>query len=149
MTNPSPNLPVPNPDSNLEQHAFSELNRAKLFSEEGDFYDGMLGRAVFDLIVLFAKQGHSGMSGSITIDLFQKLANFQALSPLTNDPAEWQLVSDPDPDPRARRPNHPSNGVWQSRRTSSAFSNDGGKTYYLLENRNTLLYSQPQTQTDH
>lgn len=36
-------------------------------------YDGMLGRAIIELSETFAKQGHSGMSASIVIHVFNQL----------------------------------------------------------------------------
>jgi hypothetical protein len=110
--------------SNLERHARDELNRARMFDSEGDFYDGMLGEAVMELIQLFAKQGHSGMSGSIAIHLFTELANFNPLTPITDDPSEWNEVGE---------------GRWQCARRGDAFSSDGGKTYRITDERRKWL----------
>jgi len=60
--------------SNLKQHAQLELERIGAFSEEGDFYGGMTGKAVMELIEVFSEQGHSGMSASVVVQLFTKLA---------------------------------------------------------------------------
>jgi hypothetical protein len=107
-------------DSNLVQHARRELERIGMFDPDSD-YSGMLATAVMELIEKFAAQGHSGMSASMTMDLFSKLGNFEALTPLTDDKSEWMEVG----------PN-----VWQNTRQSSAFSDDGGKTYHIVgENR--------------
>lgn len=100
--------------SNLTQHAWDELDRAGLFTPEGDLYGGMAGRAVLELIECFNGQGHSGTSAGIVVDVFQRLARFEPLSPLTDDPAEWMEVTD---------------GFWQSTRQADAFSRDGGRTY--------------------
>lgn len=108
--------------SNLAGHAWDELDRAGLFAEDGD-YGGMTGRAVMELVEVFAEQGHSGMSASIVIDLLRKVLAFEPLSPLTDDPAEWMEFTD---------------GLWQSRRQGQAFSKDGGKTYRLQDDRGTL-----------
>jgi hypothetical protein len=108
-------------DSNLVRHAREELTRAGLFDADSD-YDGMLGRAVLELVEKFAAQGHSGASAYMVIDLTQRLVSFEPLTPLTSDPQEWQhiaesMVGQPD--------------LWQSRRRPDAFSNDGGKTYKI------------------
>lgn len=114
------NLPVytsapPRPEgSNIARHAWEELDRAGLFVEDGDFYGGMTGRAVMDLVNVFVEQGHSGMSAGIVVDLFSRLVNFEPLGPLTDSPDEWMDVTD---------------GLWQNRRDGAAFSKDGGKTY--------------------
>lgn len=108
--------PRPTSDSNIATHAWDELNREGLFTKDGDFYGGLTGRAVMDLVEVFVKQGHSGASGAVVIDLFRRLVMFQALSDLTDDPDEWMEVVD---------------GLWQSRRRAEAFSSDGGRTYKL------------------
>ena len=48
---------------------------------------------------------------------------FEPLGPLTDDPDEWVEVAD---------------GLWQSRRKSSAFSCDGGKTYHVNGEPDTI-----------
>lgn len=106
--------------SNLVNHARRELEAAGFFDEDSD-YNGMLGDAVVELVKKFAEQGHSGMSASMTLYLFEKVANFKPLTPITSDPDEWMEVFD---------------NTWQNRRQSEAFSEDGGKTYHVLsENR--------------
>ena len=110
-------------DSNIAQHAWDELNRAGLFTHERDFYGGSTGRAVMDLVGVFVKQGHSGGSAALVLDVFARLVNCQPLSALTDDPDEWMEVTD---------------GLWQSRRQSEAFSSDGGKTYRLNSDRDTV-----------
>lgn len=109
--------------SNIACHAWDELDRAGLFTGDGDFYGGMTGRAVMDLVDVFVEQGHSGASASIVIDILRRVLAFEPLSPLTDDPAEWMEVAD---------------GLWQSRRQAQAFSQDGGKTYRLNDARATL-----------
>jgi hypothetical protein len=78
----------------LVDHAKLELEIAGLLSEEGDFYGGMTGNAVLELIELFAEQGHSGMSAPIVVDLFQKLANHKPLGPITGKDEEWGEIND-------------------------------------------------------
>lgn len=73
----------------LIDHAKFELELQGLLSEEGDFYGGMTGKAVMELIEVFSKQGHSGMSASGVIALFGKLANYEQIGPLTGKDEEW------------------------------------------------------------
>lgn len=110
--------------SNLEKHAEFELRRAGLF-EKGSDYDGMLGEAVMKLIRVFAQEGHSGASAHYTLDLFDRVARFKTLTTITDSSDEWMDVADrmPNGDPP----------VWQNKRQSSCFSNDGGKTYYDID----------------
>lgn len=109
-----------------------ELKRAGLFNKNSD-YDGMIGEAVQELLLVFQKQGHSGYSARLTATLFHKLIIGEPLSALTNSPDEWNEVSP---------------GVFQSNRIShvfiekaeserpytiegKSFSDDGGKTYFI------------------
>lgn len=106
-----------------------ELEFAGLFSKDSD-YEGMIGEAVKELLLVFQKQGHSGGSAYMVASLFHKLVKGDVLSPLTSDPREWMEVS---------------HGVWQSKRCShvfregssdpysiegKSFSDDGGKSYF-------------------
>lgn len=111
--------------SRLVEHAESELRRAGLFDKDSD-YDGMLGPAVLELVKVHAAQGHSGFSHSLTLQIFNKVANFKTLGPLTSAPDEWMEVGREMSPPGAK-------DVWQNKRQGSCFSNDGGKTYYDID----------------
>lgn len=102
--------------SNLVEHARKEL---ALLGEEEATINGYL-----NVIQAFADMGHSGGSASIAIPTINDLLMYRNLTPLTNDPDEWMLVSQEG-----------SNGIWQSRRNPEAFSNNGGRTYHLLSER--------------
>ena len=99
-------------DSNLVKHAKYEM---ELLGVEPYIKDN-----VMRMITAFASGGHSGSSAMYALMIFGRLANFKALSPLTNNPNEWVEVSD---------------DLWQSTRTSSCFSVDHGMTYYDLDER--------------
>lgn len=99
--------------SNLVAHAKREL---ELVGEEPEIIDGYL-----KVIQAFADMGHSGGSASVAIPVINELLQFNNLTPLTDDPSEWNNVSDIS-----------GEEMWQNRRNSEAFSTDGGKTYYLL-----------------
>lgn len=77
--------------SNLETFAEDELRRAGLFDEDSD-YGGMLGRAVMKMVQQFAEEGHSGCSAGMAISIFQKVARFEPLTPLTGADDEWAEV---------------------------------------------------------
>jgi hypothetical protein len=98
-------------DSQLVQHAIREL---ALVDNDKEFND-----CIINAVREFAKYGHSGGSAGVAIHILNDLLQYKNLSPLTDDPSEWMHVSDNEP-------------CWQSRRNPEAFSNDGGKTYYLL-----------------
>lgn len=76
-----------------------------------------LRAALLQLVTVFADQHHSDMSSSYVIRVLPDLLDFKNLTPLTDNPDEWNEVCD---------------GLWQSARCRDAFSQDGGKTYYLL-----------------
>lgn len=102
----------------LIQHAKSELEIAGMFGPESA-YGGMIGEAVMELVELFAKQGHSGMSASLTLALFKKVADYKTLTPITGQDDEWTEVSFDE-------------GLYQNKRLSSVFKKGkDGKPYYL------------------
>jgi hypothetical protein len=98
---------------NLVDHARREL---ELIGEDQDVADWMVS-----VVAKFAEYGHSGGSVSICIPLLNSLLLRENLTPLTDDPAEWE--------DRSKISGYP---IWQSIRNSKAFSHDGGKTYWLL-----------------
>lgn len=104
--------------SNLVIHAQDELKRAGLLAKDSD-YNGDLGRAALDIVKLFAKQGHSGMSASMTTSIVEKLMRFEPISPLTGADDEWEDVQS-------------ENGVvtYQNRRCGRVFKEGvDGKAY--------------------
>ena len=106
----------------LIDHAKTELEIAGLFDKEGDFYEGMTGKAVMELIEVFSKQGHSGMSAPMVADIFKKLANYEPLGPITGKDEEWSDVRDL------------GNGKpWYQNKRCSALFKDGkdGRPYYI------------------
>lgn len=106
----------------LIEHAKTELQIAGLFDEEGDFYDGMTGKAVMELIEVFAKQDHSGMSAPYVANIFHKLANYEPLLGITGKDEEWSDVRDlGDGKP------------WYQNKRCSAIFKDGkdGRPYYI------------------
>jgi hypothetical protein len=103
----------------LVDHAKVELEITGLLSEEGDFYGGATGKAVLELMEVFTKQGHSGMSASIVADIFQKLATHQVLSPITGKDEEWNLLDYGD------------DLTYQNKRESGLFKDEDGKITYV------------------
>lgn len=101
--------------SNLVDHARREL---ELIGEDPDTITGYL-----NVIQAFVDMGHSGGSASVAIPVINRLLQFENLTPLTGDPSEWNHIADE----MAGQPD-----LWQSARNPEAFSNDGGKSFYLL-----------------
>ena len=122
-------------NSSLMKFAKEELIKAGLFDKDSS-YGGMLGESTMKLMECFVKEGHSGFSASMQVEIFRRLASWKPLTPLTNDPAEWSNVTE-----------HCSNDrkpLWQSRRSPDCFSNDEGKTYYSVDDKDrTIINSEP------
>lgn len=100
--------------SNLVNHAERELNLAGFLSED-EFYGGNTGKAVLELMEVFSKQGHSGHSAPLVANLFNKLANFETIMPVTGQDDEWYEVG---------------KGLYQNNRNSAVFK-ENGRAYYI------------------
>jgi hypothetical protein len=105
----------------LTNYAKKELQTAGFFDEDSD-YGGLIGEAVMELIEVFDKQGHSGMSAPYVASIFNKLANFEPLLPITGKDEEWGDVKDLE-----------SGKPWYQNRRCSALFKDGkdGKPYFI------------------
>ena len=112
--------------SNLVNHAKREL---ELIREDSDTIDGYL-----KVIQAFADWGHSGGSASFAIPIINELLQFNNLSPLTTDPDEWTHI---------HKDLTSGEELWQSQRNPRAFSMDGGRTYYYVDDHNTIIHSLP------
>ncbi len=95
--------------NNFEKHARAEFQAAGWMDAKGNFKDEMqasICAGVLDLLNQFAKQGHSGFSGSYALSMFNRLVDFKAISPLTGETSEW---------------NDTGHKVYQNKRCSSVF----------------------------
>jgi hypothetical protein len=109
--------------SHLTEHAKTELTLAGLFDKDSD-YNGETGKAVMQLIKVFAKQEHSGASAGLVLQIFNTVASFKTLTPVGQNPDEWVDVSEATDCP-----------MWQNKRQCSLFSKDGGKTFYDIDKK--------------
>lgn len=119
-------LDIPD-QSNLVDHAQRELTILGVDQEEITWF--------ILVIRAFGSYGHSGSSAVWSIPIINDLLQFKNLTPITDNPNEWVHHEEPitgDPD-----------GVWQSVRNCEAFSNDGGKTYYLLSEGGNNYHREP------
>jgi len=104
----------------LVEHAKLELQMAGLFDEDSD-YNGDIGKAALELIEVFAKQGHSGMSAPYVASIFNKLAKFEPLIPITGKDEEWAEVSFFE-----------KKEIFQNKRCSALFKEGkDGRPYYI------------------
>lgn len=77
--------------------AMNEFRAAGWLNEEGTFKDNMQGRIcdhILKLLALFSEEGHSGSSAAYAIGLFEKLASFEPITPITGEDWEWNEVGD-------------------------------------------------------
>jgi hypothetical protein len=77
-------------DGNIVQHAKAELAFAgyKLDDpEEGP--NKWMAAGLLDLMRVFSMQGHSGFSAPHCVAMFEKLASYKSLGPLTGADSEW------------------------------------------------------------
>lgn len=75
-----------------------------------------LAEGTLELLKVFADQGHSGSSAPFAVALFEKLAMWKPIAPLTGADDEWNEVGE---------------GVWQNRRNSSVFKKEDGQAYTI------------------
>lgn len=108
--------------SNLVTHAKRELARAGYTADVTDRMDRDIYVSTMVIVQAFASVGHSGYSAAAHAYMVNQLLQFKSLGPITDNPDEWQKVS-LDLEREA----------WQNVRESSLFSEDGGKTYYDID----------------
>lgn len=75
-----------------------------------------LAEGTLELLKVFADQGHSGMSAPFAVALFEKLAMWKPIAPLTGKDDEWNDVGE---------------GTWQNRRNSAVFKKEDGQAYWM------------------
>lgn len=102
----------------LYKHAVRELNIAGITKEDSDL-SGAIQDCVLKLVAHFIKQRHSEQSGELVKQIFIQLVSHEILTPLTDNPDEWESVSKEFGTP-----------MWQSLRSPAYFSKDGGKTWF-------------------
>lgn len=83
-------------------------------------YVNYCARNAYELIETLSKAEHSGMSIGLTLEIFNKLAKWETLTPLTNNPDEWVKLDGCE------------DGDWQSKRNPSCFTRDF-KTYHDID----------------
>ena len=66
------------------------------------------------------------------LQFVNQLLQLKPLSPLTNNPEEWRKI------PEELLPIGADKNLWQNKRNPAAFSNDGGKTFYIFEKKTRM-----------
>jgi len=75
-----------------------------------------LAEGTLELLKVFSEQGHSGMSAPYAVALFEKLALWKPIAPLTGEDDEWNNVGE---------------STWQNRRNSVVFKGEDGQAYWI------------------
>lgn len=109
--------------SHLEEHALRELEKAGFTLDDStDPYDNRIAQCVYDLVRLLSAQSHSGFSANLTIDLFEKIAKLEPLTPLTGEDEEWIDIS---------LVTHKEGPEYQNKRDSRVFKRKDGTAYFI------------------
>ena len=107
--------------NNYEKHAWIEFRAAGWIDENNKFNDEMqelICKHVLKLLEVFDEEGHSGSSAPYAINLFEKLAKFEPVAPLTGEDWEWTDVS---------KYGGRNNGIlYQNKRCGHVFKDDDG-----------------------
>lgn len=115
---------------NLVEHARRELELCGQTAEDPGY-----AASIAATVAAFASYGHSGGSMFVAVEQICALLRFEHLSPLTDDPAEWEDRTEMSGTP-----------MWQSLRNPAAFSDDAGRTYYLVGTGSTTPPPRHETQ---
>lgn len=78
--------------SNLRTFAEHELNL--MGYTDGDEMNTTMRDSIIELIDVFSKQGHSGFSASYCLNVFNELARFKCIAPITGNDDEWFEYAD-------------------------------------------------------
>lgn len=119
----------------LAEHAAYELHKAGFVDND----DPDVRKVATDTMALckrFEKQKHSEKTAGATLEFFETLASFLPLTPLTNDPSEWEIYEEVKRNP-ATQEEIEKRIIWHSERASSIFSFDEGKTWADMRTNKT------------
>jgi hypothetical protein len=101
--------------SNYVKHAARELQALGYsLSDKEEGPNKWIQANLFELLAVFAAQGHSGSSAPYCVNMFSKLALFELLCPLTGETAEWNNIDSES---------------WQNNRCSHVFKGKNGVAY--------------------
>jgi hypothetical protein len=103
--------------SNMLKWAEEELRYAGYdVNDPEDDPNRWLAEGTLELLKVFSEQEHSGSSAPYAVSLFEKLAMWKPIAPLTGEDDEWMEVG---------------TGVWQNRRNSTVFKGEDGQAYWI------------------
>lgn len=102
--------------SNMLKWAKAELKLAGYdVNDPEDGPNRWLAEWTLELLKVFSEQGHSGMSAPYGVALFEKLALWKPIAPLTGKDDEWNEVG---------------SDLWQNKRCPSVFKGADGQAFW-------------------
>jgi len=105
--------------SNMLKWAEAELRLAGYdINDPEDEPNRWLAEGTLELLKVFSEQGHSGMSAPYAVALFEKLAMWKPIAPLTGEDDEWAEAYDME-------------GTQQNKRNSAVFKGADGQAYWM------------------
>lgn len=108
-------------NSSLVNYAVDEMARLGWMNEDTDPMQKEMVKCVLELLKVFDSQGHSGFSASYCLNLFNRLARWKPISPLTGEDDEWEEI-------------HTIVNLYQNKRYSAVFKEkDTGRAYNIEE----------------
>lgn len=103
--------------TSLVKYAMDEMARLGWTDEDTDPMQKEMVKCVLELMNVFDSQGHSGFSAPYCLKLFNRLANWKPISPLTGEDDEWKEVWG-------------DTNLYQNKRYSAVFKDKStGRTY--------------------
>lgn len=105
--------------SNLVEHAKREF---EILGWPGDDkMQAMICDNIIELLQTFSDQGHSGSTAPYALAYFNKLANFDPISPLTGEDSEWVEVGGGDVNDK----------LYQNNRDCEVFKDGEGNAWWI------------------
>lgn len=111
--------------STLLEHARNELKLIGMTEDSADEMNAQMTTNILELVKTFTEQGHSGFSANYCISMFEKLARYETIAPITGEDSEWMEVF-----------NHDNKVTYQNKRASNIFkdiSENGDVTCYQID----------------
>lgn len=103
----------------LLDHANLEM-QAAWADDEGNYDEmqQMVVDSLRELVTVFSEQGHSGFSANYVLNVFEKLARFEPITPLTGEDWEWCSLDYDD------------DMAYQNKRDGRVFKRSDGTAYF-------------------
>jgi len=110
----------------LLEHAAYELTKSG-FVDDTDPENRKVATDVMALVRRFVKQDHNERTGRIVLDFFETICFFLPLTPITDDPEEWEKFEIKTTNQETGE--ETTSTRWQSKRAPRIISEDSGKTF--------------------